>query len=128
MNKKLIWAIVAGAVLLGTEAWLYAKAPLQTASRVAPALISGHSAIAPFLATTPIVGTAIATPAYITINVPTAVTVTAQIADPTLIPTSVNLLRLGANGTQSTILGVMHDDGLGGDVAANDGIFSLVIT
>jgi hypothetical protein len=54
------------------------------------------------------VGTATATPAIIAVNTPTQVTVTVQITDPTLIQNSVNLLLLGASGTQPTVLGVMQ--------------------
>jgi hypothetical protein len=34
-------------------------------------------------------------------------------------------LQLGATGSQPTILGVMRDDGLNGDLLANDGIYTL---
>jgi hypothetical protein len=49
----------------------------------------------------------------VTVNTPTSVTVTVNIADPTLIPNSVNLLQLGATGTQPTILGQLHTNGGG---------------
>jgi len=39
----------------------------------------------------------------------------------------VNLLRIGATGTQPTVLGVMHDDGKNGDAAAGDGVYTLQI-
>lgn len=58
-------------------------------------------------------GTATATPAMITANMPTPVTVTISITDPALITTSVNLLQLGASGTQPTILGLMQNTGGG---------------
>jgi hypothetical protein len=77
--------------------------------------------------TTPVVGTPTTTPSLITVNTPTTVTVTAQITDPSLITGSVNVLRLGATGTQPTILGVMHDDGLHGDAVANDGNYTLQV-
>jgi hypothetical protein len=63
--------------------------------------------------TTPNVGTPVATPSIIAVNASTTVTVTVQIAEPTLIPGSVNLLLLGATGTQPTILGVMQNAGNG---------------
>jgi hypothetical protein len=56
----------------------------------------------------PAVGTPSTTPAFIVVNTPTAVTVTASVAGSGLIGNSVNLLRLGASGTQPTILGVMQ--------------------
>lgn len=74
---------------------------------------------------TPTLALPSATPALIIVNTSTLVTVTVQILDPTLVPGSVNLLRLGATGTQPTILGVMHDDGLNGDAVAGDHIYSL---
>jgi hypothetical protein len=43
----------------------------------------------------------------------TQVTVTIQITDPVLIPSSVNLLQLGPTGAQPTILGVMQSAGNG---------------
>lgn len=67
--------------------------------------------------TTPTVGTPVAIPNMIVVGTSTAVTVTVQITDPTLIPGSVNLLLLGATGTQPTILGVMQ--------SAGNGVYSL---
>jgi hypothetical protein len=67
--------------------------------------------------TTPTVGTPVPTPSLITVNTSSPVTVTVQITDPTLIPGSVNLLLLGATGTQPAILGVMQSIG--------NGIYSL---
>ena len=58
-------------------------------------------------------GTATVTPAMVTVNMPTPVTVNIPITDPELISSSVNLLQLGAPGTQPTILGVMQDTGNG---------------
>jgi hypothetical protein len=58
-------------------------------------------------------------------NTATTITATIQISDAALIPGSVNLLQLGATGTQPTILGVMHDDGLNGDAVSGDGIYTL---
>jgi hypothetical protein len=64
--------------------------------------------------TTPTIGPPVATPSVITVNTSTPVTVTVQITDPSLIPGSVNLLLLGATGTQPTILGLMQgsDNGM----------------
>ena len=61
----------------------------------------------------PTIGTFTATPSTIYANTPTPVTVSAQITDSTLISNSVNLLRLGAAGTQPTILGQLHSSGSG---------------
>jgi hypothetical protein len=65
-------------------------------------------------------------PAIITVNAPTTVTVCVQI-NPAPLPGGVNLLRLGASGTQPTILGVLHDDGLNGDSVAGDNIYTLQV-
>jgi hypothetical protein len=61
--------------------------------------------------TTPTLGTPVAMPNMIVAATSTAVTVTVQITDPTLIPGSVNLLLLGGAGTEPTILGVMQSAG-----------------
>ena len=61
-------------------------------------------------------------------NVRTTVLVTAGINDSAVISNSVNLLRIGATGTQSTILGVMHDDGINGDELAGDNVYTIAIT
>jgi hypothetical protein len=77
-------------------------------------------------APTPTVGAPTTTTAYIVVQTPTTVTVTAQIS-PVPLAGSVNLLRLPATGTQATILGVMHDDGKNGDAVAGDGIYTLQV-
>jgi hypothetical protein len=53
-------------------------------------------------------------------------TVTASITPPP-ISNSVNLLRIGATGTQPIFLGVMHDDGQNGDPVSGDGIYTLQV-
>lgn len=63
--------------------------------------------------TMPTVGTPVATPNIIALNTSTPITVTVQITNPTLIQGSVNLLLLGATGSQPTILGVMQSEGNG---------------
>src|SRR5580704_4713351 len=55
------------------------------------------------------IGLPMASPAQITATIPTQVTITSQITGPNLISGGVNLLRIGANGTQ--ILGVMQNTG-----------------
>jgi len=51
-----------------------------------------------------------ATPNVISTNATASVTVSAVIADPTVIPNSVNLLRLNGGGNQPPILGQLHGD------------------
>jgi hypothetical protein len=75
----------------------------------------------------PTVGALTATPAIITVSTPATVTFTVSLTDPTLTPGGVNLLRLSATGAQSTILGVMHDDGLKGDAVAGDHVYTLQV-
>ena len=88
--------------------------------------LPGRPAAAAATSTTPIVGTPTATPATIVVNTPTLATVTASIT-PAPISNGANLLRLGATGTQSTIIGVMHDDGKNGDLVAGDGIYTFQV-
>jgi hypothetical protein len=114
MTKQQLIILCTVSVLIVGGLWLYGQDR-------GPRGFAGPSA------TVPNVGTPIAIPSVITANTPTVVTVTAQITDSTLIPGSVNLLRLGATGTQPTILGVMHDDGLNGDVKAGDQIYTLQV-
>jgi hypothetical protein len=75
---------------------------------------AASSAVEHPLAITHTVGVATATPSLIAVGNSTQVTVTIQITDPALIPNSINLLLLGATGTQPTILGVMQSTGNGG--------------
>jgi hypothetical protein len=78
-------------------------------------------------ASTPTVGPVAAAPSTIASRQPTTVTITAVITDPTVLPTGVNLLRIGPGGT-STILGQLHDDGTNGDAAAGDQTYTLQVT
>lgn len=75
----------------------------------------------------PSLGVVRATPMTAVIGTPTLVSVLASISDPSLIPTSVNLLGLNPNGT-TTVLGMLHDDGLNGDAVAGDLVFTLAVT
>jgi hypothetical protein len=77
-------------------------------------------------AATPTIGAHSASPTTVPASIPTKVTVTAVITDPSLIPGSVNLIQL-SQGT-ATILGQLHDDGLNGDAVAGDHIFTIVQT
>ncbi len=72
----------------------------------------------------PAVGTLTATPAYIVINTPTAVTFTIVITDPTLLANGVSLLKTDATGKSIANVGVMHDDGVNGDAVAGDRLYS----
>ena len=76
----------------------------------------------------PVMGAPSVLPTVIAINRSTVLTITVPIPDSSLIPNSVNLLRLPATGTQPTNLGVMHDDGQYGDAVAGDQIYSLRVT
>jgi hypothetical protein len=131
MNMKAIILALGIVVVLGIgAAWLYAAPqststiPPTTAQQANPlsspqqqkqssAAPTPTSSVPRPLAITHTVGTATATPAMITVGTSSQVTVTIQITDPVLIPTSVNLIRLGAIGTQPTILAVMRSVGNG---------------
>jgi len=131
-------AVLVGFFVIGGEWYLLARpmprveSPMPLLVRTRPAQsrpsASPPTAVAKPAATiTPTVGTPSTTPSLITVNTPTTVTVTVQVS-PAPIANGVNLLRLGATGTQPTILGVMHDDGMNGDAVANDGIYTLQVT
>jgi len=129
-------AIIAGAAVLVGGVWLYAESEgtttpptqLQQSLRQEPptstlphsisvANQTSTTSIQPvmmaFATSTHTVGMATATPTLITVGTSSPVTVTISITDPSLIPSSVNLLQLGATGTQPTILGVMQGAGNG---------------
>ena len=130
MKNACIWGGVAAVALIIGGVWLIAaprvsQEPQASTPQVQRALPGRSSAVAT-TSTTPVVGTATATPATIVVNTPTTVTVKASIT-PAPILNGVNLLRLGATGTQSTILGVMHDDGKNADAVASDGIYTLQV-
>jgi hypothetical protein len=99
MKKYLILFGVLAIVAIGSVAWLYA----------APA---------------PIVGLTKASPTFVTIKMPTLITVTSEILDPTVIPTGVNLMRVDDSGKAVAVMGRLHDDGIGGDAVAGDKIFT----
>jgi hypothetical protein len=79
-------------------------------------------------ASVPLIAPPVASPAFVAANTSTLVTVTVQILDPALLPSGVNLLRIGATGTQPIVLGVMHDDGANGDAIAGDHVYTLQTT
>jgi len=130
-------AVIVGFFVISGEWYLLARpmpqaeGPMSSSVRTSPAQSQRPSSPTPVVAKpaatiTPTVGIPGASPSLITMNTPTMVTVTVQIS-PTPIANGVNLLRLAATGTQPTILGVMHDDGLNGDAVANNGIYTLLV-
>jgi len=120
LTLGLILVIAVGAV------WLQAAPQTQTSNPQAWPALPARSSAAAATSTTPLVGTPTSTPTMIVVKTPTTVTVTVAIT-PLPILNGVNLLRVGATGTQSTILGVMHDDGKNGDAVAGDGIYTLQV-
>ena len=80
------------------------------------------------LAADPVIGTVTLAPTFAPANTPTQVTITALITDPTLSLNGANVQRLNTAGSPTAVLGILHDDGLNGDLTANDGIFTLVFT
>jgi hypothetical protein len=129
-------ALIAGLFVIGAEGYLLARPTPRVATLAAPMVrisptpepsTTGSAAGVmnnPVTTVSPTVGIPSTTPSLISVNTPTTVTVTVQIS-PSPIPGAVNLLRLGATGTQPTILGVMHDDGQNGDAVAGDGIYTI---
>jgi hypothetical protein len=85
-------------------------------------LLAGCGAVA--LRAAPSLGVVQATPTIVARNTQTMVTVTASITDPSLIPGSVNLLRLDASGSAVATLGTLRDDGTSGDLIAGDKIYT----
>lgn len=81
-----------------------------------------------YLRAAPSISQTSATPAYVVENTPTAVLFTAQIADPSVIRTGVNLLKTDSTGKTLAVAGVLNDNGMNGDATANDKIFSLSVT
>ena len=88
--------------------------------------------LASFIQAAPSINAPRVQPASVTVNQATPVTASCQVntssADPALLPGGVNLVRLTAAGAAVSVVGVMHDDGLNGDVKAEDGIYTLQFT
>ena len=63
----------------------------------------------------------------VAVNTPTVVTVTSRITSTNVNSGSVQLHRVNANGT-ITSLGVMRDDGMNGDTTAGDGTHAIRFT
>lgn len=68
----------------------------------------------------------VATPSVFAVNTLTQVTVSALINDPTVIPGGVNLLRIDSTG-KAVIIGILQDNGTGGDQVAGDHVYTLQI-
>jgi len=79
-------------------------------------------------AATPRIDSTSVIPLGIATGTASQVTVVAKITDPSLIPTSVNLVRLGSSGSQPAILGALHDDGQAGDLVAGDNLYTFQVT
>jgi hypothetical protein len=79
------------------------------------------------LAAAPTLGASDISQTTLVANTPTLLTITVAIDDPSVIPSSVNLLRLNPGG-QPTILGQLHDDGKNGDLVARDKIYTIQTT
>jgi hypothetical protein len=75
----------------------------------------------------PTVGSVSVDPATVVVGTLTVVKVTTLIGDSSVIASSVFLQRLNPDGTVAN-LGVMRDDGGGGDATANDRVFTLAVT
>jgi hypothetical protein len=73
----------------------------------------------------PTIGAPTVAPSTIAAGAPSVVTVTVPITDPAPIPNGANLIRLGPGGSQSAILGQLHDDGVNGDAIAGDKVYSI---
>jgi hypothetical protein len=86
-----------------------------------------YASPAPSPTTTPALEMLSAFPTIVTVSKLTPVTITVSITNPSPITNSVNLIRIAAAGTQSTILGVMHDDGKNNDAVAGDGVYTLQV-
>jgi hypothetical protein len=80
---------------------------------------------ATWLYAAPTIGLVSVTPPTVAVNTPTTITVTVAIPDPLLLPQSVNLIRIA--GVTSTVVGILHDDGLSGDAVAGDHVFTTLV-
>lgn len=97
--------------------------------RIAPALAVMLMVVAGAtkLSASGAIGVTTISPSAIPLNTPTAVTVTATINDPSLIPGSVNLQRLNPITRVFSVVSPMYDDGTHGDAIAGDGIFTITL-
>src|ERR1043166_5536224 len=74
------------------------------------------------------IGAPAVTPDSLVGGVATTVTVTALIADPSVVPGSVILQSVDASGRLLAILGALHDDGEQGDAVAGDHRYTIQTT
>jgi hypothetical protein len=105
--RLLVWGLVRWAPWLLLLGW----GGLVLAQGVAP--LPARAVVNPTVA-----------PAAVKLNVATKVRIYADIGDPNVIAAGVNLLQVGAAVTNPTIVGVLKDDGTGGDEIAGDGRLS----
>ena len=78
----------------------------------------------------PTVGTPVAQPSTLAVNYATLLTVTSRITTSPgnpVVPASVKLESVDANGAVLATLGTMYDDGTHGDMVAGDGIFTVQV-
>ncbi|MEQ1868728.1 MAG: hypothetical protein ABL961_01745, partial [Vicinamibacterales bacterium] len=102
-----------------TKNLCYGGSDVMKCLRWAFVVVAGLTFAPAWLLAAPVVGPTVATPAQVGVGVLTPVVVTAQIADPSVIATGVNLLRTDATGRTLAVVGVMHDDGVNGDAVAS---------
>jgi hypothetical protein len=89
---------------------------------VVSALLSGAQSRAQLTVGSPTVA-----PLAIATSTPSRITVTSLISDPSVIPNSVNLLRLDPSGGAAVIVGQLHDDGTNGDLLAGDQLYTVQV-
>src|SRR5712691_10903805 len=83
------------------------------------------------VSTAPTVGTPVVQPSTLHVNQVTRLTVVSRItSNPgnAVVPASVKLERVDANGTIIANLGTMYDDGTHGDAVAGDGLFTMQVS
>jgi hypothetical protein len=76
----------------------------------------------------PSIGTPTVSPRVVPLGPATAVTITAQITDTSYIAGSANVQQLDVTGKVVSVLGLLHDDGIGGDQVAGDKTFTTVVS
>jgi hypothetical protein len=105
--KTFLLALLTLGLLTATVLSIYAQLPAQQSKPAAshPPLFVAVSVLPPVTAT--------AAPGLLIVHTPTTVTVSAQITDTSVLPTSVNLIQLHGTGTQPTILGELQNTGDG---------------
>lgn len=104
MHRTLRWVVVCLLIVGACSMWLLGGQPPATPTVSAPTI----------------------KPNLITVNTPTTLVVTVSIPDPTLNPTSVELIRVNANGT-SAVVAEMEDKGKTGDQKPGDKVFTATI-